>query len=92
MKKAIEYGRRLIPQILDDLSSSEPNRIVYCVASFSEAHHEFQHISARSFANAVDKTAWWLHDQLGKPTSVEAVGYIGPRKPRRNLNRLHTEF
>lgn len=33
----------------------------------------------RLFARAVDKTAWWLRDQVGTPDSVQPVAYIGPR-------------
>ena len=80
MNTVTEYGKRLIPQILDNLASAEPNRIIYSVATFSDTSHEFRHISARTFADAVDKTAWWLHNQVGKPTLIQTVGYIGPRK------------
>lgn len=79
------YGRRLIPQILDDLASSDPDRIIYSIASFTETSHEFREISARSFAKSVDKTAWWLQNQLGTSENIQPVGYIGPRKS--SLNR-----
>jgi hypothetical protein len=55
-----EYGRRLIPQILDSLAAAEPDRIVYSVAEFLEDGPKFREISARTFAKAVDKTAWWI--------------------------------
>ncbi|KIM94081.1 hypothetical protein OIDMADRAFT_136765 [Oidiodendron maius Zn] len=58
-----EYGRRLIPQILDDLAASEPNRIIFSIVQFSDTSYEFRHISAGTFAKAVDKTAWWLRDK-----------------------------
>ncbi len=96
-----EYGRRLIPQILDRLAATDPDRIVYSIAAFADDSHKFQHISARQFAKAVDKTAWWLHDRVGtqngisdaeqdagqngkqqKPTKIQTLGYIGPRKSR----------
>jgi hypothetical protein len=85
MNNSAEYGKRLIPQILDSLASTDPDRIIYSVAKFSDISQDFRHISARNFANAVDKTAWWLHNQVGKPTSVQTVGYIGPR----TLERQH---
>lgn len=75
-----EYGKRLIPQILDSLASAEPDRIIYSLATFSDSSHEFRHISARTFGKAVDKTAWWLHNQVEKRTLIQTVGYIGPRK------------
>ena len=84
----MEYGKRLIPQILDNLALSEPDRIVYSVANFSDGAHAFRHISARTLAQAVDKTAWWLHDQVGKPKSIQTVGYIGPRERKTKLPNL----
>lgn len=84
MDTPTEYGRRLIPQILDRLASTEPDRIIYSVATFSDDTHSFRHISARIFANAVNKTAWWLHDQIGRPMLLETVGYIGPREWKKN--------
>jgi hypothetical protein len=76
---SIEYGRRLILQILENLASAEPDRILYSVATFSEDSRTFRHVSARDFANAVDKTSWWLRHNVGDSGSIRAVGYIGPR-------------
>jgi hypothetical protein len=81
-----EYGRRLIPQILDRLALADPDRIVYSIASFYNDKPSFRDITAREFTKAVDKTAWWLNEQLKGDASllskVEALGYIGPRKYR----------
>lgn len=74
------YGRRLIPQIMDSLASAEPDRTVFSVATCPDNTLGFRHISAHAFTKAVDKTAWWLYNQVGKPTSIQPVGYIGPRK------------
>ncbi len=79
MSNPTEYGKRLIPQILDDLAANEPDRIIYSIARSSGPTYDFRHISARTFAKAVDKTAWWLRNQTGTPTTIETVGYIGPR-------------
>jgi hypothetical protein len=73
------YGRRLIPHIMDELASVQPERIVFSLATFFGNTLEQKHISARTFTKAVDKTAWWLHSQVGKPDSIQPVGYIGPR-------------
>lgn len=65
-----EYGKRLIPQILDRLASIDPDRIVYSVATFSDDSPNFRDITARAFAKAVDKTAWWLHDRVGAQSEM----------------------
>lgn len=73
-------GRRLIPQIVDDLASTDPERTVYSITSLNNNLLDFRHITARQFANAIDKTAWWLVDQLGTSDSIQAIGYIGQRE------------
>jgi hypothetical protein len=77
---SVPYGKRLIPQIMDRLAATEPERIVFSLTTFSGGSLELRHISARTFTKAVDKTAWWLHNQIGRPDSIQPLGYIGPRK------------
>jgi hypothetical protein len=69
-----KYGRRLIPQILDSLAAAEPDRIVYSVAESLEDGLKFREISARAFAQAVDKTAWWIQKgmkELSMPSEAD---------------------
>jgi hypothetical protein len=82
------YGRRLIPQIMDSLAATEPERIVFSLTTLSGNSLEFRRISAHAFTKAVDKTAWWLQNQVGNCDSIQPVAYIGPRK----LNREHREY
>lgn len=67
---SLQYGKRLIPQILDRLAATDPDRIVYSIAAFADDSNEFRHISAKLFAKAVDKTAWWLHDRIGTTNGI----------------------
>lgn len=87
LNNSAEYGKRLLPQILDRLAITEPDRIIYSVATLSDISYGLRHISARTFAKAVDKTAWWLHKQVGTPTLIQTVGYIGPRRSESKLSR-----
>ncbi|RYN27493.1 hypothetical protein AA0114_g12556 [Alternaria tenuissima] len=79
------YGHRLIPQIMDQLARNQPDKIVFSIAKPTDAGLELRNISAHAFAKAVDKTAWWLHDQVGESSSVRPVGYIGPHDLRHIL-------
>ncbi|KAJ3579990.1 hypothetical protein NPX13_g582 [Xylaria arbuscula] len=79
------YGRRLIPQIMDSLAAAGPSRTVYSLAMSSGNSLTYRHVTARTFAQAVDKTAWWLQSQAGKPESIQTVGYIGPHDLRHVL-------
>lgn len=80
MAASTDYGKRLIPQILDNLAAADPDRTIYSVALSADVSQGLRHVSARAFANAVNKTAWWLHKQVGKNTTCQSVGYIGPRE------------
>lgn len=79
------YGRRLIPQIMDELAVSHPNRVVFSLAQTTNGHLEFRDVSAQEFVDAVDKTAWWLLEQVGCASTVEPIGYIGPHDLRHVL-------
>ncbi|KAI1268145.1 hypothetical protein F5Y18DRAFT_442588 [Xylariaceae sp. FL1019] len=83
--KSAHYGTRLIPQILDDLASAEPDRTLYSVAKSSDISQGFRDVSARAFTKAVDKTAWLLRRKLGENPEIRAVGYIGPHDLRQIL-------
>jgi hypothetical protein len=79
------YGKRLIPQVLDALARAEPDRIIYSLASFADQTAQFQTVTAAAFVKAVDKTAWFLHDRLKEHREesgkkIVPIGYIGPRK------------
>lgn len=82
------YGRRLIPQIMDNLAAIDSERAVFSLASLSDGLLKLNSISARQFTRAVDKTAWWLRDQVGTPDSVQPVAYIGPRTFSRYVKSL----
>jgi hypothetical protein len=75
-----DYGRRLLPQIVDDVASESPRRIVYSIVNNPDDANATKHITASTFAKAIDKTAWWLRSLVGAQSSVLPVGYIGPRK------------
>lgn len=64
---------------MDSLAAAEPDRTVFSLASLVHGFIELEHISARSFAQAVDKVAWWLRAQVGIPDAIQPVAYIGPR-------------
>ena len=94
MATSTNYGKRLIPQIMDSLASTEPDRIIYSIATSSDISRGLRHVSAATFAKAVDKTAWLLHNQIGQSPVIQSVGYIGPRKmkTKQDPRALHVLF
>ncbi|TGJ79002.1 hypothetical protein E0Z10_g9760 [Xylaria hypoxylon] len=79
------YGRRLLPHIIDSLAVTEPSRTVFSLATASGDSFSFSQISARVFAQAINKTAWWLRSKAGRSDSIQPAGYIGPHDLRHVL-------
>ncbi|KAL9579715.1 MAG: hypothetical protein Q9212_004940 [Teloschistes hypoglaucus] len=72
------YGRRLLPSIIDERASREPNRI-YCYLPWtSNLRHGFRSVSYRCFANAIDACAWWIDRVIGNIGSSTTLAYFGP--------------
>ncbi|KAJ6097001.1 hypothetical protein N7486_007747 [Penicillium sp. IBT 16267x] len=82
---SIPYGRRLIPQIMDGLAATEPERTVFSLATLSNGSLELKPVSALLFIRAVNKAACWLRDQIGIPNTIQPVAYIGPHDLRHIL-------
>ncbi|EGX88288.1 transferase family protein [Cordyceps militaris CM01] len=82
---APDYGRRLLPQIIDKRAAAHPDQILFSLSSMVKNQLEFQEISAKQFAQAIDKTAWWLESKVGKQTAIQPIGYIGPHDLRHIL-------
>lgn len=69
-----------IPLAAVELRDTSSRGNVHSVPMLSNGVSQgFKDISARAFANAVDRMAWWLEAELGKGSSFPSVGYIGPR-------------
>lgn len=61
-----DYGRRLVISIVDEMARDKPGWIVYSIAISQDISKGLHDISARQFANAANRTAWWLESELGK--------------------------
>ncbi|KAI0024098.1 L-aminoadipate-semialdehyde dehydrogenase [Xylariomycetidae sp. FL0641] len=72
------HGNRLLPVVIDEAARDTPNRIVYTVPHLTELGDSFENITAFRFANAVNRAAHWIESKLGRSTSFDAIGYIGP--------------
>lgn len=72
-------GHRLLPSVLDDLAVTEPNRILYSVPLTKDPKDGFRDISAKIFARAVDRCAWYLEGILGRGQGHPTLTYMGPQ-------------
>lgn len=72
------FGYRLLPQVVDELARSCPERIYATISLSSDPLQGFQDVTILELAQAVNQFAWWLDENLGKSTTFETLAYVGP--------------
>ena len=68
---------RLIHLIPDQLAKVVPDHPLFSFPKTTKVQDGFIDVSCKSFANAVNRTSWYLESQLGKPKNFDTVGYMG---------------
>ncbi|CAK7236186.1 putative NRPS-like protein biosynthetic cluster [Sporothrix eucalyptigena] len=75
-------GRRLLPHIADQVAADTPDRALYEYPSSStDLAQPWTTVTARQFADAVNRAAYWIRDMVGVPTDPSVfprLGYSGP--------------
>ncbi|KAI1177786.1 acetyl-CoA synthetase-like protein [Nemania sp. FL0916] len=69
--------RRLIHLIPDELAEVVPEHPLFSYPKTENPGDGFIDVSARCFADAINRAAWWLAHHLGEPSDFETVAYIG---------------
>lgn len=72
-----QFGSRLLPQVVDELARSSPERIYASIPLDSDPLQGFRDVTMLEISRAASHFAWWLHENLGKSTTFETLAYIG---------------
>ena len=73
----LPYGSRLLPQVVDELARSDPQRIYATLPLSSDLSKGFQDVTMQQVSQAVNKCAYWLEDTIGRSTVFETLSYLG---------------
>ncbi|CAD6591480.1 MAG: hypothetical protein ASARMPREDX12_005186 [Alectoria sarmentosa] len=73
-----EYGRRLIPTLVDEIAASTPNRVYASIPRNQDFTGGFDDVTFRILARAVNRAAFWIENKLGKSAHFETIAYLGP--------------
>lgn len=78
------YGRRLVFQVVDDRAATEPDRPFVYLPRTQEAKDGWTAWTYRQYAQAINRTAHWLVEKLGKPEpgTFPTISYFGPNDVR----------
>jgi acyl-CoA synthetase (AMP-forming)/AMP-acid ligase II len=79
---APEYGRRLIPNIIDERAESDPTKAFASIPRSKNLADGFVDITYAIIANAINRASWWLLHSLGNAETSEVFAYMGPNDLR----------
>ncbi|KAI1873834.1 uncharacterized protein JN550_003103 [Neoarthrinium moseri] len=71
------YGRRLLPNVLDELRDLNPGRVYAAIPTTSDVKDGFLDVTVADLARCVDFMAKWIEDTFGKSDGFETLTYIG---------------
>ena len=77
-----DYGRRLLPHLIDERARNSHERPYASVSVSKDPKDGFRDISYEQFANAINRCAQWLLDQIGHSQTFEILAYMGPQDLR----------
>lgn len=69
---------RLIHLIPDELAKTVPDHPLFSYPKTAKPRDGFVDVSSKCFANAINRTSWYLKSLLGPPQNFDTVGYMGP--------------
>ena len=72
------YGSRLLPQVVDALAQSNPERIYASYPLSADFSDGFRDVTMSEIANAVNRFAYCLERHIGASTVFETLAYMGP--------------
>ncbi|KAF2470039.1 acetyl-CoA synthetase-like protein [Lindgomyces ingoldianus] len=75
--QGVPYGRRLVPITIDEIARDDPERICFSFPRSADIADGFRDINFRTFANAINKTAHFIHREIGRSSMFETVMYMG---------------
>jgi len=73
----IPYGKRLIPTLIEEIAQTDPQRVCFSFPLSSELSQGFRDVNFKSFANAINKTAHFIQQEIGRSSMFETIMYIG---------------
>ncbi|KAI1264941.1 hypothetical protein F5Y18DRAFT_71444 [Xylariaceae sp. FL1019] len=71
------YGRRLMPTVLDHLAVTTPDRLYGVIPKSADVTEGFRDISVADMARCVNFMARWIEKLYGRSQSFETMSYIG---------------
>lgn len=76
-KMSVAYGRRLVPQVVDELAAKVPDRVYAAIPKTSDVQDGYRDVTIAELAQCVNFMARWLEEKFGKSETFETLTYVG---------------
>ena len=81
-----DCGHRLVPTVVDDIAAALPQKPFISLANTANPKDGFKDITYDAFARAVDRSAWWIEQNLGRSSTFETLfTYLEPQDLRHGI-------
>lgn len=71
-------GQRLLPHVIDYYAHHDPERVFASISKSEGVVKDFQDVTMKMMATAVDHMAWWMSRTLrNAPAKRRTLAYIG---------------
>lgn len=71
------YGRRLVPQVLDELATTDPRRVYAAIPKTADVKDGYRDITVAGLARCVNFMARWIETKFGRSDCFETITYVG---------------
>jgi hypothetical protein len=71
-------GKRLLTHLIDERAASNHSRPFFSIPKTNNLADGYEDLSYTSFANAVNKLASWVLEEIGRSDTFHTLVYIGP--------------
>ena len=81
-EQASDAGRRLLASLVDQINETNPTRIFAVIPNGASVSDGFRPFTVGELARAVDYTARWIENILGRPSRRETLAYMATNDVR----------
>ncbi|KAI5856766.1 acetyl-CoA synthetase-like protein [Durotheca rogersii] len=79
-----EYGRRLLPHLIDEISTRDPGREAFSIPRSSNPKDGWKAVTFKEYSDAINRAAHRIIEVCGRPPAgaFPTIAYIGPNDAR----------
>ena len=79
------YGQRLLPTLIDDTASNDPQRVLISFPEQSVGDARYRDVDFATFARAINRCSEWLANNVGNSDCFRQLAYAGPQDLRLSI-------